>query len=205
MKNYRYLNLNSTLVNFNKFFSETRIIKEKAYCGSWFFPGKWGENDTIFSDSFKQLLEKANCKILKAEGFRVFPNTALAWHNDSNDEVGDLEYHKTTKINFMWGDLNNCYMEYGEPTDVKGKSITTNGRGRKAYVYDNTYMAVNERFSLNSTVLINRGPAHRIVNESSEDWLCLSCIIKDLETNKLLDYDEALIRFKEHIKILPAA
>jgi hypothetical protein len=198
MKNYKYLNLNTDLVNFDKFFKETRIIKEKAYCGSWFFPGKWGENDDIFSNNFRQLLEKANCKILKAEGFRVFPKTALAWHNDSNDEVGDLEFHKTTKINFMWGDLNNCYMEYGEPANIEGKSITTNSRGRKAYVYDNAYMVVKERFSLNHTVLINRGPAHRISNESNEDWLCLSCIIKDLNTDKLLDYDEALIRFKEY-------
>ena len=152
MKNYKYLNLNTDLVNFDKFFKETRIIKEKAYCGSWFFPGKWGENDDIFSNNFRQLLEKANCKILKAEGFRVFPKTALAWHNDSNDEVGDLEFHKTTKINFMWGDLNNCYMEYGEPADIEGKSITTNSRGRKAYVYDNAYMVVKERFSLNQEV-----------------------------------------------------
>jgi hypothetical protein len=97
----------------------------------------------------------------------------------------------------MWGDLANCFMEYGELIDPNvGKKITKNKRGRRAYVYDPTKMNVVSKFNLEQPVLINRGPAHRVVNHSNEDWICLSCIIADKITGEPILYKKALELFQ---------
>ena len=96
----------------------------------------------------------------------------------------------------MWGDLKNCFMEYGELTNPPiGRSITKNRRGRRAYVYDPEAMTVVSRFSLEKPILINRGPTHRVVNQSDEDWVCLSCIIVDKDSGEPLIYEKALELF----------
>lgn len=97
----------------------------------------------------------------------------------------------------MWGDLANCFMEYGELIDPDiGKTIIKNKRGRRAYVYDSTKMAVVSKFNLERPILINRGPTHRVVNQSNEDWICLSCIIADKITGEPILYEKALDLFR---------
>ena len=193
--NFEYINVPANSVDADLFFNETRIVEEKCNCGSGFFPGKWQHHSEIFTDDFRIWLESFGCEILKAEGFRVYPNTALAWHNDTNDDTSatDLDLNLTTKINFMWGNLTNCYMEYGETIDpIIGRKSIINKRGRTAYVYNPALMKVTERFSLENTILINRGTVHRVSNESDQDWLCLSCIIKNKSTGKPLLYEDAV-------------
>jgi hypothetical protein len=93
----------------------------------------------------------------------------------------------------MWGDLEKCYMEYGETVDTSiGRKVVVNQRGRRAYVYEPALMKITERFSLEKAILINRGPTHRVNNESDQDWLCLSCIIKNKSTNEPLLYKDAV-------------
>jgi hypothetical protein len=200
MNNYRYITTPKNSINELEFFTDTAIIKERSACGSGYWPGKWGQHSTIFTEEFKLWLLQFNCKILKAEAFRVFPHTALAWHNDTNEDpnADDLTLNFTAKINFMWGDLQNCFMEYGELSNSKtsDRKIFTNQRGRRAYVYDPAAMKIVERFSLENTVLINRGPTHRVSNESDKDWLCLSCIIIDNDTDKPLLYSKGIDLFK---------
>lgn len=196
--NFNYINLPENSVNVDLFLAETKVIKERCVCGSGFWPGKWLHESPIFTDKFRDWLDSYNCKIFKAEAFRVFPNTALAWHTDTNDhpEANDLDLNHNTKINFMWGDLKNCFMEYGELVDETGVRTVTNRRGRKALVYNPKKMKVIERFHLENPVLINRGPAHRVSNESNEDWVCLSCIIHSKETGNPVPFKDALEIFK---------
>ena len=193
--NFEYINVPADSADADLFFNETRIVHEATFDNSGYFSGKWQHHSKIFTDSFRTWLESFGCEILKAEGFRVYPNTALAWHNDTNDNVGanDLDPNLTTKINFMWGDLKKCYMEYGESIiPTIGRRIVINDRGRRAYVYSPESMKVTERFSLENTVLINRGTVHRVSNESDQDWLCLSCIIKNKSTGESLLYEDAV-------------
>ncbi len=196
---YRYIDAPKNSVNTSIFFNDIVEIKERCVCGSGFWPGQWQHNSEVFTDEFRSWLERFGCKILKAEAFRVFPHTALAWHNDTNDNNNsdDLDLNLTTKINFMWGDLANCFMEYGELIDPSiGKTIIKNKRGRRAYVYDSTKMAVISKFNLERPILINRGPAHRVVNQSNKDWICLSCIIADKITGEPILYENALDLFR---------
>jgi hypothetical protein len=175
---------------------DTAIVTERCICGSAFWPGRWDHNSSIFTDEFRNWLASFNCFIFRAEGFLVPAGKAMAWHIDSTDIVGakDLDPNLTTKINFMWGDnLTKCFMEYGELIDPrKGITVTKNNRKRLTYVYDPTKMKVTERFSLEHTVLINRGVAHRINNESDTDWYCLSCIIQSIETNEAVLFADAV-------------
>lgn len=196
---FKYIKTPNSSVNTEFFFPEIEIVTERCFCGSGFWPGKWNHNSEVFTDDFKYWLEKYNCKILKAEAFRVFPHTSLAWHNDTNDDpdADDLDLNSTTKINFMWGDTDKCFMEYGDlKNPPKGRSIVTNGRGRRAWVYDINEIKIIERFKLNDTVLINRGPIHRVTNDSDKDWICLSCIILSTITGKPLLFNDALDIFK---------
>jgi hypothetical protein len=200
MNNYfRKLNIPQNFINFKIFSTEINKVEERCYCGSAYWPAKWGQSHSMFSNEFKDFLKNHQTTVLKAEAFIVYPNTALAWHNDTNDELSDLEYHETSKINFMWGDLSQCFMEYGELTNVEGRKIVENRRGRQAYVYDPNYMKVIERFSLENTVLINRGPTHRVTNESSNPWYCLSCILLDSNSLKSIPFENALSRFNEYV------
>lgn len=192
---YRYINTPENSINTSAFFEDIVEVKERCICGSGFWPGKWQHNSEVFTEEFRSWLDSFNCRILKAEAFRVFPHTALAWHNDTNDNTNakDLDLNLTTKINFMWGDLENCFMEYGELINPPiGRNITVNRRGRRAYVYDPEAMTVVCRFSLEKPILINRGPTHRVVNQSNEDWVCLSCIIVDKISGEPLLYEKAL-------------
>lgn len=193
--NFEYINVPKNSINIGFLLEEMKVITEHCACGSVFYPGKWGNNSEMFTDEFRTWLADFNCEILKAEGFRVFPHTALAWHNDTNDGStnDDLSLNLTIKINFMWGDLKNCYMEYGEVTDIeRGRTIQVNRRGRRAYIYTPSLMQVTERFALDKTVLINRGPTHRISNESDQDWTCVSCILRSTVTGEPLPYTDAL-------------
>lgn len=201
--NFRYINVPANSINDQLFLPETTIIEERCACGSAFWPGKWQHESEIFTDDFRLWLESFDCRILKAEAFRVFPHTALAWHNDTNDNLGadDLDLNLTTKINFMWGDLKNCFMEYGFPIDTSGIRIVKNIRGRRAYVYDPAKMQITERFNLEYPVLINRGYTHRVSNESDQDWVCLSCIIQSRKTNAPLLFEDAINIFKSSIKV----
>jgi hypothetical protein len=200
MNNYfRKLSIPQNFINFEKFQLEIGKVEERCYCGSAYWPAKWGQAHPMFSDDFKDFLKKHQTMVLKAEAFIVYPETALAWHNDTNDELSDLEYHETSKINFMWGELDQCFMEYGEPIISEGCKIVENRRGRKAYVYDPNYMKVTERFSLENPVLINRGPTHRVTNESTNPWYCLSCILLDDASLKSIPFKDALSRFNEYV------
>lgn len=196
--NYRYINTPSKCVNEELFLPETAIVTEKCVCGSGYWPGKWQHESEIFTDEFRDWLSSFDCKILKAEAFRVFPHTSLAWHNDTNDNPlsDDLDLNLTTKINFMWGDLKNCFMEYGVVTDPLGVKIIKNPRGRRAYVYDPEKMSIVEQFSLERPILINRGPTHRVSNHSDKDWVCLSCIIQSTKTGEPLLFSDALSIFR---------
>jgi hypothetical protein len=200
MSNYfRYLNLPYTFINLENLLNETKEVTEKCVCGSSFWPGKWDQEHEIFSNDFRVFLKKHNISVLKTEAFNVFPYSSLAWHNDSNDDFDDLEFHETAKINFMWGKLNQCFMQYGELTEEVGRRIILNRRGRKAYVYDPKYIKVIEEFSLEKPVLINRGPCHRVTNKSNRPWLCLSCVIFDNNTNKCMTFKEATQKFSEYV------
>lgn len=197
-KYYRYINPPQNSINEKLFFEMVESNGEIQQCKSLYWAGKWDHNSSMFTDEFREWLGTFNCKIFKAESFRVFAHTALAWHNDTNDHLPDLVYHETTKINFMWGDLKKSFMEYGELSGSINdhRIVATNKRNRSAYVYDPKAMVVIERFSLEKTVMINRGPTHRVNNESDQDWLCLSCIIVDNETDKPLLYSKAINLFK---------
>lgn len=196
--NFQYIKVPANSVNVGLLMEELEVVTERCACGSAFYPGKWHQNSTVFTDDFRNWLASFDCEILKAEGFRVYPHTALAWHNDTNDgsTSDDLSLNVTTKINFMWGDLANCFMEYGSIVNESARTIKTNRRGRRAYVYDPDLMIVNERFALDTTILINRGPTHRVSNESDQDWLCLSCIIKSKSTGEPLLYEDAVNIFR---------
>lgn len=193
---HRYLNISNNLVDYEKFREHTAVSTENCHCGSEFFPGIMPDNQ-MFKKEFIAWLGKYDCLLFRAEGFTVFPMTSLAWHNDTNDAGNDLEPHETTKINFMWGDLKNCFMEYGELFDDSGLTVVTNKRGRQANVYDPAKMIITESFSLEHPVLINRGPTHRVSNKSTQAWQCLSCIIYDVRNNRLLEFKDAVERFSE--------
>jgi hypothetical protein len=196
---FRKLNIPKDFIKFEYFYNEIKQVEERCYCGSAYWPAKWGQDHLMFSEKFKDFLKAKNVKVLKAEAFIVYPKTSLAWHNDTNDELSDLDYHETSKINFMWGNLDQCFMEYGELTSPLGRKIVENRRGRKAYVYDPEYVKIIERFSLELPVLINRGPTHRVTNESSFPWYCLSCILLDSKSEKSIDFSDALSRFNEYV------
>lgn len=198
---FKYINAPTESINVDNFFPEIEIIKERCICGSGFWPGKWNHQSNVFTDSFRSWLEEHGCRILKAEAFRVFPQTSLAWHNDTNDDpdLDDLDSNSTAKINFMWGDNKNCVMEYGDLKNPPvGRSIVMNRRGRRAWVYDPTEMKIIESFKLDNPVLINRGQVHRVTNNSNEDWVCLSCIIENSKTQKPLAFSDALEIFSKH-------
>lgn len=200
MNNYfRKLNIPQSFINFKIFQSETKEVEENCYCGSAYWPAKWGPDHPMFTKDFKDFLKKNNTQVLRAEAFIVYPNTSLAWHNDTNDELSDLDYHETSKINFMWGELDQCFMEYGKLTNPSGRKIVENRRKRRAYVYDPKYVEIIERFSLERPVLINRGPTHRVTNESPSLWYCLSCILLDRDTLKSINFSDALNRFNEYV------
>lgn len=195
-QNFRYIDTPKNSINTDIFFKDINEAKEFCVCGSGYWPGQWQHNSNVFTDEFRDWLDSFNCKILKAEAFRVFPKTSLAWHNDTNDNPNedDLDPNMTTKINFMWGDLTKCFMEYGSVSDPSGVKIVRNRRGRRAYVYNNQKMLIEERFSLENTILINRGPAHRVTNESDSDWICISCIIANKDNIPLL-FNDAKVLF----------
>jgi hypothetical protein len=197
--NYRYITPPENSINVPQFFSDIEVITEKCVCGSAFWPGKWDQHSSVFTNDFKNWLASFNCYIFRAEAFLVQPGKALVWHIDSNDDptATDLDPNLVTKINFMWcGDLTKCFMEYGELTNPDdGLTVRRNDRGRLVYTYDPAKMTVFERFSLEHTVLINRGIPHRVVNESTSDWSCLSCIIQSTETGRPVQFSDAIELF----------
>lgn len=199
--NYRYITPPVNSVIESQFITDTRIVTDRCICGSAFWPGRWDHNSPVFTDKFREWLASFNCFVYRAEGFLVPAGKTMAWHIDSNDDpdAKDLSPNLTAKINFMWGgDLTKCFMEYGELIDPrKGITVTRSPkRNRLTYVYDPEKMKVNERFSLEHTVLINRGVTHRISNESDTDWTCLSCIIRSKETEKAVQFADAIKLFK---------
>lgn len=197
-KYFRYVSVPDNSINKEEFDIHTSVEKEKCHCGSAYWPGSINHHSSVFTDELRQWLEQFNCEILKAESFKVYANTALAWHNDTNDNLNssDLDPHETAKLNFTWGVTNKCTMEYGQlinPPD--GLKTVVNIRGRRAYVYDPAKMKVDEEFTLSKPVLINRGPTHRLVNHSDQDCFCLSCILIDSTTKLHLTFIEAIERF----------
>jgi hypothetical protein len=199
--NYRYITVPDNCINESQFFADVVDITERCICGSALWPGLWHEESSVFTDTFRNWLASYNCHLFKAEAFLVLAGKALAWHVDSNDDPddNDLDPNLTAKINFMWGgDLSKCFMEYGQLLGDPGKGImiVQNKRGRLCNVYDPRKTRAKERFSLEKTVLINRGVVHRVTNESDSDWYCLSCIIQSSDTGKPLKFADALKRFE---------
>jgi hypothetical protein len=198
--NFRYIKVPDNCINESQFFSDIKEVIEHCSCGAEFWPGKWYHDSAVFTDDFRNWLESYNCFIFRAEAFLVSAGHALVWHIDSNDnpDLRDLAPNLNSKINFMWGgDLTKCYMEYGGLKERgKGLIITRNPRGRLIHEYDPERMKVDERFSLEHTVLVNRGVPHRVSNESDDNWICLSCVIQASDTGKPLKFADALERFK---------
>lgn len=197
-KYFRYVSVPDNSINKEEFNAKILAGAEYLACGSVYWPGFWSHHSNVFTNELRDWLEKFNCEILRAETFKIYPNTALAWHNDTNDNplMADLDPHQTTKLNFTWGNVDKCTMEYGHLQNHPiGITIVKNTRGRMTNLYDPAQMVVDEEFTLSKPVLINRGPTHRLVNHSDQDCFCLSCILIDSTTKLHLTFIEAIERF----------
>ena len=194
---YKYLNLPDSTINDEIFFDSLSKSSYKTYCANDFWPGYLTHDSLAFSNEFRKILEDKNCKIFKAETFRILPNMPLSWHSDTNDIDGahDLDWHETTKINFIWGEVDNFFVEYGEVIDYASPIVVTNPNKRQTNIYNTDTIKIVERFKMTKPVMINRGPIHRGVNNSNQDIIILSCIIYNNTTDNFLLFEDAVNLF----------
>ena len=180
---YRYLNLPESAINDRAFFDNLSKPSYKTACANDFWPGYLTHDSLAFSNDFRRILEDRNCKIFRGETFRILPNRPLSWHSDTNDIIGahDLDWHETTKINFMWGDVDNFFVEYGEVVDHAKPMAVTNLNKRQTNIYNP-----------NTIKIIDRG-----VNYSNQDIITLSCIIYNNTTDNFLLFKDAVNLFSD--------
>lgn len=200
--NFKYISVPKKSINEEYFFKDRESRKEILICNNEFTPGSnfWTHESALFTDEFRIWLESFNCRIYRAESFKIFPGNKLAWHRDTNDdpEKDDLEITYSCKINFTWGDLQNSFIEYGELINPPfGEFATTSNRGRKTWIYREEAMKVIEQGNTGHPILINRGFPHRVNNaESDQPWVCLSCVIVSNTSDTPLSYHDALKIFE---------
>ena len=196
---YRYLNLPESAINDRAFFDNLSKPSYKTACANDFWPGYLTHDSLAFSNEFRRILEDRNCNIFKGETFRILPNRPLSWHSDTNDIIGahDLDWHETTKINFMWGDVDNFFVEYGEVVDHAKPMAVTNLNKRQTNIYNPNTIKIIERFKMTKPIMINRGPIHRGVNYSNQDIITLSCIIYNNTTDNFLLFKDAINLFSD--------
>jgi hypothetical protein len=140
-----------------------------------------------------KFLKKCQVEISHAEAFYTLPGKKIPIHVDHTQ----IDNH--CKLNFVYGDSGSVMQwwkinDLTKPFTVRETPIKT-----KYLVFNDAECSLIWEASVGCPSLVNAGQPHSVLNCTDSPRKTLSLVLYDLEKQRLLDWDDAMDRFKNQL------
>lgn len=148
----------------------------------------------VMSSEGKDWLNDIGCRVDLCEVFYLAPGRKIDWHIDISGHTPVYEY---TKINYVFPNVTQQRMAWGERIGTNEVPIGYNSVGSPHMKFDNSDIVLKNSISIAGPTLVNVGVPHRADNDSDVGiWYC--CFIPKRGLTRI-SFDDAAIVFKNFI------
>jgi hypothetical protein len=156
-----------------------------------------------------KFLKQFNLTCNQARIFYTPPRGKLRVHADSGHkitgaedfvDVANNQYTHTVKINWVFG-AESSTMSWWKPLDASGiGELLTTTVGSPYISFDENKCTKIWSEHITEPCLLNVGQPHSVENNTFEGRWCMSFAISDIDSQKVLTWEDACERLKNYIK-----
>jgi hypothetical protein len=148
---------------------------------------------SLLDSNLINFLKSCQIEVSHAEAFYTLPGKKLPIHVDHDQ----IDNH--CKLNFVYGDPGSVMQwwklnDLGSPLTYRETSI-----GTKYLVFSHTECSLIWEAQVGCPSLVNAGQPHSVINCTDSPRKTLSLVLYDLNKQKLLEWEDAVIRFKNQL------
>lgn len=138
-------------------------------------------------------LKSMDIKISHAEAFYILPGKSMPIHVDSDV----MDNH--CKLNFVYG-APGSLMQWWKPLTINDPlpyQLTTIGTRYLKFEKDQCELVWTAQVGRPS--IVNTGQPHNVINSTDKPRKALSLVLYDLTKSQMLDWDDAIEKFKQYL------